>query len=232
MKRALLALALTAAAVPVFASDAHKLVARVNGREITNADIDAIWDRVPAEIQAQYLKNGGKQAFLQNTIAKKLIVQDAVKSGFAAKIGAPADLTPAAESALFDRYVREVVAASIVTEDEMKKVYAEHRSEFNAPEQAHVSIIRALKKDPRKILVSGIFGWPNNPTGARYRYINTPQGVDVAPICQSMGGDAAAGLRLKSFVESFGGSGSFFSICQDDFAPALKQLGEVLATRL
>jgi parvulin-like peptidyl-prolyl isomerase len=146
MKRALLALALAAAAVPMFASDAHKLVARVNGREITNADIDAIWDRVPAEIQAQYLKNGGKKAFLQNYIAKKLIVQDAVKSGFAAKIGAPADLTPAAESALFDRYVREVVAASIVTEDEMKKVYAEHRSEFNAPEQAHISVIRALKK--------------------------------------------------------------------------------------
>lgn len=131
----------------MFASDAQKLVARVNGREITNADVDAIWDRVPAEIQAQYLKNGGKKAFLQNYIAKKLIVQDAVKSGFAAKVGAPADLSPAAESALFDRYVREVVAASIVTEDEMKKVYAEHRSEFNSPEQAHISVIRALKKE-------------------------------------------------------------------------------------
>ncbi|HEY0371849.1 MAG TPA: peptidylprolyl isomerase, partial [Thermoanaerobaculia bacterium] len=58
----------------------------------------------------------------------------------------PADLDAAAESALFDRYVREVVAASIVTEGEMQKVYAENRAQFNAPEQAHLSIIRVLKK--------------------------------------------------------------------------------------
>lgn len=147
MKRALLALALTAAAAPLFASDAFKLVARVNGREITNADIDTLWDRVPPELQAQYMKNGGKVAFLQNYVAKKLIVQDAVESGFAAKIGAPDDLDTAGESALFDRYVREVIAAPIITEEEMRKVYAENRSEFNAPEQAHLSIITARKND-------------------------------------------------------------------------------------
>jgi len=96
-----------------------------------------------------------------------------------------------------------------------------------------VESIRALKKRPdQQILVSGIFGWPNNPTGARYRYVNTQQGVDVAPICQSAGGDAAVGLRMKAFVESFGASGSFFSICQDDFSPAMKQIGEKLAAKL
>jgi len=147
MKRTLLALALAAVAAPLFASDGHKLIARVNGREITNADLDALWERVPAELQAQYQKNGGKKAFLQNYVAKKLIVQDAVKSGFAAKIGAPEDLDAAGESMLFDRYVREVVAASIITEDEMRKVYAEHRSEFNSPEQAHLSVIRAGKNE-------------------------------------------------------------------------------------
>jgi hypothetical protein len=96
-----------------------------------------------------------------------------------------------------------------------------------------VDSIRALKKRPdQQILVSGLIGWPNNITGARYRYINTMQGVDVAPICQSSNGDAAAGLRLKSFIESFGASGNLFSICQDDYSPALKQIGEHLADRL
>lgn len=147
MKRTLLALALAAIAAPLFASDSYKLVARVNGREITNADLDSLWDRVPEKLQEQYAKSGGKKAFLLNYVAKKLVVQDAVKSGFAAKIGAPDDLDAAAESALFDRYVREVLAAPIITEEVMKKVYDEKRNDFAYPEQARLSIIRALKKE-------------------------------------------------------------------------------------
>ena len=147
MKRILLALALSALAAPLFAQDAYKLVARVNGREITNADLDAQWARVPEKLQMQYMKSGGKAVFLDNYISKTLMVQDAIKSGFAKKIGAPDDMDAAAESALFDRYVRDVVAASLVTEGEMQKVYAENRAQFTAPEQAHLSIIRALKKD-------------------------------------------------------------------------------------
>jgi peptidyl-prolyl cis-trans isomerase C len=147
MKQTLLAIALAAIAAPLFASDSYKLVARVNGREITNADLNSLWDRVPEKLQEQYRKAGGKKAFLENYVAKKLVVQDAVKSGFAAKVGAPDDLDAAAESALFDRYVREVLAAPIVTEEAMRKVYEEKRGEFSYPEQAHISIIRALKKE-------------------------------------------------------------------------------------
>ena len=96
-----------------------------------------------------------------------------------------------------------------------------------------VDSIRALKTRPdQQILVSGIFGWPSNATGARYRYLQTGQGIDVAPICQSANGEAAVGLRLKQFVESFGSSGSYFSICNDDLSPALKQIGEKLAGKL
>ena len=147
MKRTLLALALAAVTAPLFASDSYKLVARINGREITNADLDALWDRVPEKVQAQYNQAGGKKTFLENYVAKKLVVQDAVKSGFAAKVGAPEDLDAAAESALFDQYVREVLAATIVTEEVMRKVYDEKRNEFAYPEQANISIIRALKKE-------------------------------------------------------------------------------------
>jgi hypothetical protein len=145
MKRTLLVFALAAIAAPLFASDSYKLVARVNGREITNADLDAQWDRVPEQLQAQYMKNGGKKVFLENYVSKKLIVMDAFASGFAKKAGLSDDLDADAESALFDRYVREVVASSIITEGEMQRVYNENRGQFSAPEQAHLSIIRTMK---------------------------------------------------------------------------------------
>jgi hypothetical protein len=97
-----------------------------------------------------------------------------------------------------------------------------------------VDSIRALKRQPdRQILVSGIFGWPTNTFGARYRYARTQAGIDQVPTCASAStGDATVGLRLKQFVESFGAAGTFTSICTDDFSPALKKIGEALAGRL
>lgn len=149
MKRTLLALALAAATLPLVAqTDGDKLVARVNGEEFTNREIDALWNRMSTKMQDDYLKSGGKLVFVQNYIAKYLIVQEAVRSGYAKKVGAPDELDAAAESALFDRYVRDVIAAPLISEEEMRKVYDERRSEFVAPEQGRFLIIRAQKKDP------------------------------------------------------------------------------------
>jgi hypothetical protein len=95
-----------------------------------------------------------------------------------------------------------------------------------------VDSIKTLKRRPaEQIVVAGIFGWPNSATGARYRYVQTREGLDYAPVCQSANGQATAALRLKNFVESFGTGGAFFSICNDDFSPAMKQIGARLAGR-
>jgi peptidyl-prolyl cis-trans isomerase C len=147
MKRTLLAFALAAAAaLPLVAqTDADKLIARVNGKEITNRDLDVQWNRIAPKIQEQYLKAGGKKVFLDNYISKYLLVQEAVRSGFAAKTGAPQDLDAAAESALFDKYVRDVLAAPMITEQVLRDAYTQHSDQFRVPEQARLRIIRALK---------------------------------------------------------------------------------------
>jgi peptidyl-prolyl cis-trans isomerase C len=148
MKRTLLALAFAAAALPMLAqSDDDKLVARVNGKEITNRDLDVQWKRISPQMQEQYLKRGGKRVFLDNYISKYLLVQEAVRSGFAAKADAPAQLDPAAESALFDKYVREVLAAPLITDELMRDAYTQHRDQFRVPEQAQLRILRAVKGD-------------------------------------------------------------------------------------
>jgi len=80
MKRTLLALALTAAALPVLAqTDDDRLVARVNGKEITNRDLNAEWSRIAPSVQEQYKQVGGKHVFLDNYISKYLLVQEAVR---------------------------------------------------------------------------------------------------------------------------------------------------------
>jgi peptidyl-prolyl cis-trans isomerase C len=148
MKRTLLALAFAAAALPLAAqTDDDTLVARVNGKELTNRDLNAQWSRIAPNLQEQYQKVGGKRAFLDNYISKYLLVQEAIRSGFAAKVNAPEELDPAAESLLFDRYVREVLAAPLITEELMRDAYTQHTDQFRVPEQAQLRIIRALKGD-------------------------------------------------------------------------------------
>lgn len=101
--------------------------------------------------------------------------------------------------------------------------------------QQIVDSIRMLKARPdQQIIVAGIFGWPNNPTGALYRYTKSTRSgeVDYAAVCESANGQATAALRVKEFVEAFGQSGNYFSICQDDFRPAMKAIGEKVAARL
>jgi hypothetical protein len=95
-----------------------------------------------------------------------------------------------------------------------------------------VASIRAHKARPdQQILVAGFFGWPLEPQGARYRYVQANQGIDIAPICSSGRGEVGVGLRLKSFVESFGGAGIFTSLCDPDFRPTLQRFGQAVATR-
>jgi hypothetical protein len=103
--------------------------------------------------------------------------------------------------------------------------------------QEVVNSIRSLKSRPdQDIVVTGIIGWPTNPAGARYRYERvgapgTPGILDVAPTCGSIvTGDAHVGLRLKHFVQSFGGS--YFSICSEDYGPILQAIGAQVAARL
>ena len=99
-----------------------------------------------------------------------------------------------------------------------------------------VDSVKALKSHPDDdILVAGLFGWSDQP-GAEYRYA-TPAGVpaqtlEYQPICSSVNGSATAALRLKRFVEGFGANGTFRSICDDDFRPAMKHIGEALRRRL
>jgi hypothetical protein len=99
-----------------------------------------------------------------------------------------------------------------------------------------VASIRALKPVPdQQIVVAGIFGWPASGTGAHYRYVqNQREGglIDYDAICNSGNGNATGALRLKRFIDSFGASGSFFSICEDDFSPALQTIAQRLAGRL
>jgi peptidyl-prolyl cis-trans isomerase C len=127
-------------AVPAFAqtNDAQKPVAVINGETITAQKLDQLYDRIGEQMRAQYEKSGGKAAFLDNYVRKRLVVQEAIKSGFDKRPDVQADMEAAKESTLFDRYVRDVVASKIITDAVVRQYYDQHPQEFATPERVHV----------------------------------------------------------------------------------------------
>lgn len=124
-------------AAPAPAEDKNT-VAVINGEVITRAKLDSLYNNMMPQMRAQYERTGGKMAFLDNYVAKRLLLQEAAKSGFDKRPEVQGAIEAAKESAVFDRYVKDVVAAPIITEAEMRKYYDEHKADFATPEMAKV----------------------------------------------------------------------------------------------
>ncbi|MDX2020654.1 MAG: hypothetical protein SF187_10455 [Deltaproteobacteria bacterium] len=101
------------------------------------------------------------------------------------------------------------------------------------------NFVLSLKPNfPDRIIVSAITGIPAREEGTQYAFTvsKQPQGpdlLDVEPVCNSgADGTAAPSLRVSQFVKSFGDNGTIESICNSDYSPALKRLGDLIAARL
>ncbi|MCU1230791.1 MAG: peptidylprolyl cis-trans isomerase lipoprotein PpiC-type [Acidobacteria bacterium] len=133
-----------APAAPASTSPGSRPVAAINGEVITADKLNALWATVSPARREQYEKNGGKSAFLDNYLRKRLLVQEALKSGFDKRADVQADIEAAKESVLFDRYVRDVVSPQIVTDAEVLKFYEENKKDYETPEQLRIRHIVIL----------------------------------------------------------------------------------------
>jgi peptidyl-prolyl cis-trans isomerase C len=110
----------------------QKIVAVINGEVITQQKLDDLYDSMNPLMHVQYDANGGKAAFLDNYVKKRLVIQEALKSGFDKKRDVQVAMDAAREGALFDRYVRDVVASQLITDADMRKYYEEHQSNYSS----------------------------------------------------------------------------------------------------
>ncbi|HEX9160983.1 MAG TPA: peptidylprolyl isomerase [Thermoanaerobaculia bacterium] len=146
MKRTIIAFVTLLGAAAAFAqstapappSDEEKIVAVVNGETITKVKLDTLYNNLSVPIRTQYDKSGGKMAFLDYYVQRRLVLQEAIKSGFDKKSDVQATVENAKEQALYEKYVNDVVAAGLVTDADARKFYEEHKSEFAEPEKAKV----------------------------------------------------------------------------------------------
>lgn len=125
-------------AAPPAASSQDRIVAVINGETITQSKLDMLYTRMAPQLRTQYNQNGGKAAFLENYLRKRMLVQEALKAGFDKRPEVQPDLENARESALFDRYIRDVVAPTVITEAAVHKFYDDNPGNFMVDDQLKV----------------------------------------------------------------------------------------------
>jgi hypothetical protein len=86
-----------------------------------------------------------------------------------------------------------------------------------------------------RIAVATIIGWSDD-AAARYGVIERPAGsaaeVDLRPVCTSSAtGNAAPGIRLRSFAQAFPNH-AVHTICSQDLTPAMTDIGQRMAALL
>lgn len=141
-------------ALPAFAqqNEAAKPVATVNGQTITAEQLNAVYEGLSPQMREQYDKAGGKRALLDNFVNQTLITQQAKKTGFDHRPDIAAEIDNVRESALFQAYVRDIIASGVVSDADVRAYYDQNKGQFAIPERAHVRhiFIAASDKPPHQ----------------------------------------------------------------------------------
>lgn len=151
--------ALALAATPLLAQVQMKpddVVATVNGEPITRGQLEHLYDSLSPRMKEQYARAGGMQTYLSNYIERRLLVQEAIKHDLDKRADVKDAIQDARDNVLFDRYVRDVIAPSVVTEGDLRAWYESHKQDYLKPEQTRA----------RHIFVSPARGQVANTTGS------------------------------------------------------------------
>jgi peptidyl-prolyl cis-trans isomerase C len=141
MKRLIISALLFATAVSASAQTtaerAAKIVAVINGEKITVGDIERVYSKLSPQMHDEYERNGGIEQFLDTYINKRLIIQEAIKENFQARPDIASALADVKDNAVFDLYVKRVVADSVITETQMRDYYESHKKDYAVSEKIH-----------------------------------------------------------------------------------------------
>ncbi len=117
-----------------------KILAKVGGIAITEADIDATIKALGARGQG-YNSPQGRRAVLEQIVAKQLFLAEAKKNLYENDAKFKADLAVVKEEMLANFAIEKAISSVTITDDEVKTFYEEHKNEFVSGESVEASHI-------------------------------------------------------------------------------------------
>ncbi len=142
------------------ASHDTQVLAIVNGRPITLSEFDFRWSELPATTRERYESEGGKQRFLEELIARELLMQEARRLGLHRSPTIQVRSQRYKEKLLLEEVTRAVTASIDIGEEELEAYYAEHGAVLPPPDRIEVSQIVTSNvyaaRDIRRMLGEGV----------------------------------------------------------------------------
>jgi peptidyl-prolyl cis-trans isomerase C len=116
------------------------VLVRIGEFALTLAEFEDLYRRLSPETRARYEQpgGGGKRAFLDEFVRKKLVALEADREGVDEQPEVRLSLAIARDTILHDAYVRDRLLKKMVDEERLRAWYAEHRAELEVPLRVHV----------------------------------------------------------------------------------------------
>jgi len=118
-----------------------RVVMRVNGEPVTEAEYEAAYRQLPPEMQRQFASEPGKMAFAEQLVRMKLLEQEGRRLGVEQDPKVAGVLAAQRTDVVADATAEKLVAQP--TEDAVKKFYAENKDKFETLDINHILIAYA-----------------------------------------------------------------------------------------
>ena len=125
----------------------NKVLAIVNGKEITENDVKANISRFPKERQSQFYNEEGRKQFLDQMISFELIYNEALKNGIEKDEQYLAQLELAKKELLTQASINKLLSEVSVSDSEVEDYYNENKDMFIAPVKVTAKHILVSSKE-------------------------------------------------------------------------------------
>ena len=119
----------------------NKILAKVNGKEITQDDINFMFANLNPEIASQFVGPEGEKRLLEEAVNQKLLLNYANELNFEEEESFKKELNKLKENLLSQFMIRQILEKITVSDEEAKEFYDNNQDYFVTKEQVRASHI-------------------------------------------------------------------------------------------
>lgn len=134
----------------------NKILATVNGRDITQNEVEIFLQSLNPQVAAQFSNKEGKEKLLQELINQELFYLDAVNNNFDKEEAFLTELEQVKANLLKQYAVAKILNKITTTEEEIKDYYEKYKDTFNKPESVKASHILVDDEDTAQNVIKEI----------------------------------------------------------------------------
>lgn len=173
-----------------------KILAKVGNVSITESDVDATIKALGPR-GASYNTPDGRKAVLEQIVAKNLFLNEARANSYEKDARFIEDLAKVKDEMLANFAIEKTISEITVSDDEVKKYYDEHQSEFSFPETVTASHILVAEEDKIKEIAADITAGKMSFEEAAKKFSTCPSGQQGGSL-----GEFGRGQMVREFEDA------------------------------